>query len=178
MSDAINCIAATREEAHTAVTHAYALARSIIDNGGRAHIQAGEDQEPISIKQRAFFHAAVLPQIAEQAVIGGTRYTVDIWKEFYRKRFLPDKWEMRKSIRWDAELCKLVQSKRATPHRVRVSTESLGIKSYSAHIDRVIDCAVLELGVAFVFRPSEREAVRYVAKPRAKAAALREEVAA
>lgn len=166
MNDELNIIVHTREEAHQAVTHGYALARSIIENGRAVKVHIAEDQDPITVKQRAFLHAAVFPQIAEQVVVNGERYTAEIWKEFWRKRFLPDQWENRKAIRWDARQGRMVQAKRATPQRVRVSTESLGIKAYSDYIDKVIDTAVLELGVVFVFKPGEREAVRYVAKPR------------
>ena len=54
----------------------------------------------------------------------------------------------------------MVKPKRATQHRVRVSTEELDIKGYSEYIDRVIASATTELGVVFEFRADERDAVR------------------
>lgn len=163
MNDELDVIARTKEEAHLAARQAYALAQSIIDNGNTVRFRVGEDQDPITIKQRAFLHAAVFPQIAEQyAFPDGTRFTADVWKEFWRKRFLPDKWVMEKTLRWDEKLGCMVVSKRKTPKRVRRSTEDLkGVKAYSDYIDKVIDHAVLELGVRFVFRAGEREAVKY-----------------
>lgn len=167
MNDELNVIVRTREEAHEAANFAYSLAQALIRDEKPVRFRVAEDQDDITTRQRGFLHAAVFPQIAEQVVMpDGTRYTADVWKEFWRKRFLPDRWELRKAIRWDAEKGQMVQAKRATPHRIRVSTEDLGIKAYSEHIDKVIDTAVLELGVVFEFRPNEREGVRYVAKPR------------
>jgi hypothetical protein len=178
MNDELNVIVHTREEAHQAVSFAYSLAQALIRDEKPVRIRAYEDEDDITIKQRAFLHAAVFPQISEQYTFpDGTRYTADVWKEFFRNRFLSDKWELRKAMRWDSKTGAMVQAKRKTPHRIRVSTESLGIKAYSQYIDRLIDTAVLELGVVFEFRASEREGVRYVAKPRAKRAAA-EEVAA
>lgn len=68
---------------------------------------------------------------------------------------------------WDKKLGCMVQSKRATPHRVRNSTEDLSIKQYSDYIDRIIARATTEWSVNFHFLVSEREAVRYV-RPVAK----------
>lgn len=137
----------------------------------------GEDLEDLTVKQRGFLHACIFPQVAEQVRVEGVRYTADIWKEFYRKLFLPDVFKLKKVPRWDPALCALVQPKRATPHRQRVSTEDLNIRQYSEHIDRVIAHATTEFGVVFNFDQQEREAVRWKAKKR-KPAAQREEVAA
>jgi hypothetical protein len=111
----------------------------------------GEANEDVTTKQRGFFHACVLPQIAAQAVVNGERFAADVWKEHLRRMFLPDKFVMRR----------LPGAKRATPLRVRVSTEDLGIRGYSEHIDRVIAYATTDLGVIFEFDRQEREAVRY-----------------
>ena len=150
-------VAMTKEQAHAGVMQAYAHAQALLANGERVVITAAPLVESISTRQRGFFHAAVLPQISEQVRIGGERYTADIWKEHLRRLFLPDTWEMRK----------LPGANRATPVRVRSSTERLGVKGYSEHIDKVIAHAVTEWGVEFRFDASEREAVRYVA-PRRK----------
>ncbi len=167
MSDEINVIVRTREEAHQAATFAYSLAQALIRDEKPVRFRVSEDQDDITTRQRGFLHAAVFPQIAEQYVFpDGTRFVADVWKEHFRKRFLPDKWVMEFAIRWDAATGRMVKAKRKTPHRIRVSTEDLGIKAYSEHIDKVIDTAVAELGVVFEFRPNEREGVRYVAKPR------------
>lgn len=143
-----------REKFKLAMTHA----KCLLDNGEWVELKVGPALDSIGAKQRGFLHAAVLPQIAEQAYVGEKRerFAAEVWKEFFHRRFIPDRWVMRK----------LPGAKRATPHRERVSSESLGVKGYSEFIDRIIDTAIVEHGVVFEFEPSERESVRHVAKPR------------
>lgn len=162
MSDHHTRIVSTREEAHEAAMQAYTVARALIQDGKRVRISAEEDSEPITIKQRRFLHGPLLGQISEQVRVGGERYVMDIWKEYFRKEFLGDRFEMRRKPIWDKKLCCLVQSKRATPHRVRNSTEDLSIKQYSDYIDRIISHATVEWSVNFHFLAGEREAVRWV----------------
>ena len=149
-------VIATLEGMNSKFRTAYAHAQSIVQNGGQVELKCGPAEQPISIRQRGFLNGVVLPQIAEQVFVGEKRerFTVDVWREYWRKRLLPDKWVMRK----------LPGQKRATPHRVRVSTEMLGVRGYSKHIDRIIDIAVVEFNVRFEFQDVEREAVRYVDK--------------
>lgn len=149
-------VIATKEGARQKFITAMNHAACILDNGGQVELRVGPALDTITIKQRGFLHASVLPQIAEQVFVGEKRerFVSDIWKEHFHKMFIPDKWEMRK----------LPGAKRATPHRVRVSSEQLGVKRYSEWIDRIIDYAVAELNVEFVFKPNEREEVRYVGK--------------
>jgi hypothetical protein len=162
--DLVLLTAGTREALHAAVTKLYEGAKRRVEQAGdRVDQETGEvtprvwrlvfaeADDDITAKQRGFFHAAVLPQIAEQVRVDGERYTAEVWKEYFRKLFLPDRFVMRR----------LPGHKRATPQRVRVSTENLGVKGYSEHIDKVIAHAETEFGVAFVFDRQEREAVRY-----------------
>jgi hypothetical protein len=171
---------ATQEARHQCMLRANEIAKALVerskaaavgrpaDEDGvvpgpqRLRIVLGYAHDDITIKQRGFLHAAVFPQIAEKYVFpDGTRYSAKAWKEFWRARFLGDRWEMRRAIKWDAKAGCMVQAKRATPHRIRVSTEDLSIRQYSAYIDRVIDTATVELGITFEFDQQEREAVRY-----------------
>lgn len=173
-TDTVLYFPATQEARHRALLQANAQARVLVDQaradeapGRRLRLVIGIDHEDITIKQRGFFHAAVLPQIAEQyRTPDGIRYVAAVWKEFFRKRFLPDRWVMHAVPRWDAVRGVMVPPKRATPMRVRSSTEDLNIRQYSLHIDRVIAAAVTELGVAFEFDAEEREAVRFKAPQR------------
>lgn len=167
MSEGLSIIARTREDAHAAAKRAYEHAQALVADGKRVRITAGEDDDDLSIHQRGFLHKAVFPQIAEQYTFpDGARYAWQVWKEHFRARFLGDRWVLRAIPRWDPKQGRLVQPKRKTPHRERVSTEDLSMKQYSEYIDRVIDTATLELGVQFVFLAEEREAVRYVAPAR------------
>lgn len=161
---------ATREAAHRAVVDGYAQARTLIDLGKRVKVTVEEAEDELTVLQRGFLHAAVFPQIEEQYVHpDGTRSDRRVWKEYFRARFLGDRWPLKRALRWDPKTKTMVLAKRKTPHRERVSTEDLSSKKYSQYIDTVIDTATVELRIAFVFRAEEREAVRWVAQPRKKA---------
>jgi hypothetical protein len=193
--DVVMVFAAEQQARHAAMLQANEVARRLTDvqrarNASQQPDEDGELPEPgclrvivgfhredITTKQRGFLHAAVLRQIAEQVRMpDGTRYTAEVWKEFFRQRFLGHQYVLKATPRWDSEAGRMVIPKRATPVRERISTESLGIKGYSAFIDQVIAAATTELGVVFEFDQQEREAVRYrrpqrrpaVARPREK----------
>jgi hypothetical protein len=181
-----------QEALHGAFTRAYELAKQQVGAIGRERTDAegeihrrrwrlvfGEDVGDITAKQRGFLHVAVFPQIAEQVRFpDGTRYTAKAFKELYREMFLGDRWVMRKKLVLDKATGKMRPAKRATPHRERISTEDLGIRGYSEHIDKVIAHAVTEFSVVFRFDADEREAVRYVRpKRKAKAAQAAQEEA-
>ena len=158
MSETYRTTIASRDAAREKFILAMSHAACLLDNGEWVDLTVAPALDSIGVKQRGFLHGAVLPQIAEQVFVGERRerFVADIWKEHFRRLFIPDKWVMRK----------LPGAKRATPHRERVSSESLGVKAYSKFIDSIIDHAILELGVVFDFVAEEREAARYVAKPR------------
>lgn len=170
---------ATQEARHAAVLRANEMARALVerakarvagqqpDDDGvlpeppRLRLVLGYDRDDKSAKQRRFLHGVVFPQVADQVVMpDGTRFVAAVWKEHFRALLLGHTWE---SVRMPGQ-------KRATPRKVRISTESLSVKQYSEHIDRVIDIAVNEYGVTFDFDAVEREAVRY-SRPARKAAA-------
>lgn len=142
-----------RQKFIAAMTHA----KCMLENGESVELRVGPALEPVTIRQRKFFKDVVCQQIAEQVCLGPKRerYTKAAWAEHFRKEFLGNRYEM----------VKLPGAKKATPRTVRNSTEELGVKRYSAHIDKVIDTAVLEYGVVFHFEASEREAASYVRKP-------------
>lgn len=137
-----------------------------IDNEtGEVHVRqlrivVGPDVDPLTVKQRGFYHAAVIKQITEQARDeDGRAYEFKVWKEHLRKKFLGAN-----GLRWESY--KAPGEKRARPHAVRISTEDLSIKQYSELIDKAIAYATTELNVEFVFNLSEREEVRWKRKPR------------
>lgn len=159
MNDQHSRIVSTREQAHEAVMQAYVVAKMLIQDGKRVKISAEEDAEPITIKQRNFFHGPLLGQISEQVRIDGERYVMAIWKRYFKNLILERKPRY--------EMVKMPGAKRATPRRNWWRTEELSIKQYSALIDEVIAYAVSEWSVNFHFLVGEREAVRYV-RPVAK----------
>lgn len=151
-------IARTPEAWRAAATAIYRSGEALIEAGKSVKCTVCEWEDDKSARQRSFLHAAVFPQIAEQVRANGDRFTAEVWKEYYRKRFLGSKWLMQK----------LPGQKRAVPVKVRISTEDLGIKAYSEYIDRVIADAVTEWGVVFRFIAEERDSVRYRPPVRAK----------
>lgn len=178
--DVVLYAAPTREALHAAAVQLYDLAKTRADANdaewadadGEIHQRRyrfvfGEDREDLTVKQRGFLHAAVFPQIAEQVTFpDGTRFSAKTWKEFFRERFLGDRWVSKRALRWNKKEGKAMLAKRATPRKERVSTEDLSIRQYSEYIDRVIDTAVIEYSVVFAFKEGEREAVKYQPKRR------------
>jgi hypothetical protein len=178
--DVVVYAAPTREGVHAALLQIYELAKKKLactdaewtDADGEVHARRyratfGEDREDLTVKQRAFLHKAVFPQIAEQYTFpDGSRFAWRVWKEFFRERFLGDRYESRRSVRWDKKSGQMVIGKRKTPHKVRISTEDLSIKQYSEYIDTVIDTAVAEYGVVFKFIEKERDDVQWKPKRR------------
>lgn len=117
----------------------------------------GEEVSPLTVKQRGFYHAAVLTQIAEQVSCNGIRYVMKVWKEYYRDLMLGDRYE---ALPIPGEFTPKGKPKMRR-RKVRISTEDLSIKQYSELIDKVIAHAAVEFGVAFNFDRQEREEVRY-----------------
>lgn len=138
MIDQHTRIIATPDELRPTVADAYELAKLLLQDGRRVRITVREDDEPLTHRQRKFYHGVVLGQIAEQVRVGRRRYAMRAWKELYRDMFMFEQ-----------------------------STEDLGVKEYSDLIDCVIAHATTELGVVFHFDPREREAVRWKAPRRA-----------
>lgn len=148
MTDHHTRVITTREEAHEAITRAYVVAKTLLMDGRRVRISVGEDNDPISIKQRCFLHGPVLTQISEQVRVEGQRYTIEVWKTYFKRLILERKPKY--------EMVKMPGAKRATPRRVWHSTEKLSIKQYSQFIDEVIAHAVNEWSVSFHFLVGER----------------------
>lgn len=123
-------------------------------------IVIGPDMDPMTVKQRGFYHGVVLKQLAERARDeDGIAYPLHVWKEHCRKKFLGTN-----GLRWESY--KAPGEKRARPHAVRISTEDLSIKQYSELIDKVMAWAAVDLHVEFDIDPREREQCRWKRKPR------------
>jgi hypothetical protein len=161
MNDEFSAVCFSPDDAHAAATQAYAHAKAIIANGQNALIECRQALEPITVKQRKFLHGVVLVQVSEQVAIEGHRYTVAIWKDYFRNLFLPDVWKMVDvPPKWDKTLGRLVQPKREQmPKRIRQSTEELGVRAYSEFTEKIIDYATVEWGVSFHFT-NEDQALR------------------
>lgn len=159
MSEEFRVLLMSERHARESFIQAMSHAKAMLDNGEHVLVTVGPALEPIGVQQRKFLHGVVLEQISEQARVDGQRYTIDVWKEYFKKKYLKPTWKH----------YRLPSAKKATPHRQPLSTERLGVRAYSKFIDDVIDHAVLELSVVFDFVASEREAVRYTPPARKKA---------
>jgi hypothetical protein len=93
--------------------------------------------DAITEEQRAYYHGVVLSEIAAFARPNGQQFPLAVWKEHFRREFLPDK------VRTFTNPITGRKSRR----RVRVSTEDLGVRGYAELIDKVIAFAATELGV-------------------------------
>lgn len=180
-TDTVLYFTATQEARLATMRRANELATALVQQaladdepGRRIRLVLGVDHEDMTVKQRGFLHAAVLPQIAEQAKVGGIRYVVRVWKEHFRSTYLGDRWE---TFELPGQFDAKGRQKRAR-RKVRVSTEDLSIRQYSDYIDKVIAYAADELGVVFRFLAEEREAVRWKPAPRKARAEQREAVPA
>lgn len=94
-------------------------------------------EDEITQRQRAYYHAVVLEEIAAFARPNGQQFPVKVWKEHLRATFL--------GFRVVTSINPITGRK--VRRRVRVSTEDLGIAGYAKFIDQVIAFAATELGV-------------------------------
>lgn len=160
-------IAMDHEQAHAVCSQAYQVAKAEIDNGANVQVSVALAVEPVTVKQRKFLHGPVLSQISEQVRIGGERYVIKVWKDYFHDLFLPDEWHLERRFHLDKATGELVPDKRATPRRVRISTEELGPKAYAQHTEKIIDYATVEWGVVFQFQREEQD-LRAHFQPRRK----------
>lgn len=139
MSDRVNVIARTREQAHEAITHGYALAKALLADGKRVSVNIGEDEEDRSLQQNRFYWGPCLTEISEQARIEGQRYTVDAWHELFKRQFLG----------YEVERVRIAGRKRPVVIRRLRSTAKLKVRSMSQYLEKVQAFAASELGVQF-----------------------------
>lgn len=154
-------IALTRERLHSGLRDAYEFGKLLLLEGRRVVLVVMELEDSLTIRQRGFFHKAVLGQISEQVVVDGRRYDKEIWKTHLKNRILE------RNPRWK----EIHLPGAPEPFLVRMwwSTEELGVKAYSEFIDESIAVAASEWNVDFHFWPNERDAARYT-PPRRKPA--------
>lgn len=170
-------VIATREGMREKFLAGWTHCEAMLANGEQVQLSVGPALMPITHAQRKFFHGPVLRQISEQVELPifdahgvdtgrRTRYVIKTWKRFFKERFLGFKWTTEDKFVQDKVTGQWRPSKKKTPVKELISTETLGPARYSKFIDKIIDHAVIEFNVEFVFKPSEREEVRYVSKPR------------
>lgn len=139
MSEVLDCIVRTREEAHVAATQAYAALQAVLANGKAGRIVASEHEDDRSLLQNRFYWGVVLREISEQASIGGQRWTVDAWHELGKRQFL------------GCEIVKVRVAGKKRPVVIRRlrSTTKLKVKAMAAYLEQFQAFAVNDLGVVF-----------------------------
>lgn len=100
-------------------------------------LTAEPQEDALTTEQRGYYHAGVLDFIAEHGVANGAKYPRDVWKEFFRDKFLGFK--VRKVID--------PMTGKKSRRRIRISSEDLGVQGYARLIDLVIAFASTELGL-------------------------------
>lgn len=142
MSEVLDRVVATKEAAHEAARLAYANAQAIVADGKRAHIVCREHESDRSLQQNAFYWAACLPEIADQARINGEQYVVDAWHELFKRLFLG----------YEVKKLRVAGRKRTTVIRRLRSTTALKVKAMSEYLDKLQAFAATEYGVRFSVR--------------------------
>ena len=111
----------------------------LIDAGKRVSIKAEELEDERTLKQLRFYWGPCLADIAEQAAIGGQKYSKDAWHELFKREFLPRKVTKAK-----------VAGKARTVVSVSIgSTKGLSVSKMSKFLDKLQAFAAADLGVAF-----------------------------
>lgn len=139
MSEVLDRIVKTREDAHRAVTQAYANAQAILLNGKPARIVCEEHEDDRTIQQNRFYWGPCLREIAEQAVIEGQRWTAEAWHELFKRMFLG--YEIKKT--------RVAGKKRPVVIRRLKSTTGLKVKAMGIYLDKLQAFASTDLSVRF-----------------------------
>lgn len=128
------------QQAHQAMTNQlWPLIKAQTTAGNRLVLTLVDADNAVTIKQRGYYHKVILTEIAQKASMNGEKFNMPTWKEYFRKKHLPDK---RKKV-------KNPMTGRTITIRVRQSTEDLGVKKYAQLIEMVTAFAVTDLGVEF-----------------------------
>jgi hypothetical protein len=139
MTELIDRIVYTREEAHQAAKQVYELTQRLIADGKRARISAQEDEDDRSIQQNRFYWGVILRQTSEQARIDGQRYTDEAWHELGKRQFLG----------YEIKKVPVAGRKKLTVIRRLRSTTELKVRPMSKYLEEFIAFAVTDLGVRF-----------------------------
>lgn len=115
-----------------------------LDEENPLEVLIREQVKPRKKSQNDLMWAGPLSDIAEQAWVGGKRFTAEAWHEHFKRQYLPEE--------FDPELCKEGYVKwQITPRGDRAlvgSTTMLTVKGMAQYLTQV-EAAGAELGVEF-----------------------------
>jgi hypothetical protein len=134
------------QQGHAVIDGAWRLAKAHLTAGRRLLLTLVDAEDAKSAKQRAYYHGVILTEIAQKATINGQKFPMAVWKEHFRKTYLPDK----------RKVCTNPLTGKKSKRSVRQSTEGLSVKKYAQLIEQVTAFAVTELGVEFSERNFDR----------------------
>jgi hypothetical protein len=107
--------------------------KAMADTGKPLAVSVSEYKSKRSIEQNARLHA-LLSEIAEQAWVRGRQYDAEIWKEYFRSKFIgTEEIEMPDGKRFERG----------------ISTTTLDVAAFSDFMERIQEHATRELGVVF-----------------------------
>lgn len=136
-------------QAHQAMTaQLWPQIKALTTAGQRLILTLVDAEDAKRAKQRRYYHGVILTEIANKASINGQKFPMKVWKEHFRKTYLPDK----------RKVCTNPITGKKSKRSVRQSTEGLSVKKYAQLIEMVTAFAVTDLGVEF----SERNFDRWV----------------
>ena len=135
----ISIILVNPTQAHESLQRVWLRIKAELMAGNKQVLTLHGFDEVMSHQQRKYLHGFVLTEIAKQAVIDGRKFSMQAFKEHYRKLFLGDKVVEVIDIKTGASKKELQ----------RVSTESLGDKKMNEYIEKVCADAANEFGVVF-----------------------------
>lgn len=139
MSEVLDRICRTKEEAHFVAKQGYAHAQAILANGRPVRVLVEEQEDDRSLQQNRFYWGPCLREISEQASIAGQRYTIDAWHELFKRQFLG----------YEIVKVKVAGRKKPTIIRRLRSTAKLKVKPMSKYLDELQAFAAAEFGVRF-----------------------------
>lgn len=131
------CALLNPEDGHAQMLHLWTWAKRLLERGTQLRLTARTLEDLLTDQQRAYYHGVVLTTIAQGAEVGGRRYAMEVWKEWYREKFLGYK----------TVTVTNPYTGQKSRRRQRVSTEDLGSKGYARLIDAVIADAATEHGL-------------------------------
>jgi NinB protein len=146
MSEYLDARLINPQQGHTVLESAWRLSKAHLTAGRSLRLTLTDAEDEKSAKQRRYYHGVILKEIAQKAGAAGQKFPLAVWKEHFRREYLPDK---RKRV-------KNPINGKTMLIRVRQSTEGLSVKKYAMLIEKVTAYAVTELGVEFSERNFDR----------------------
>lgn len=155
MTTSLSAVLVNPQQAHTALTNLvwpWIKSMNMAQHRLLLTVKAMEDER--TTQQNRFYWGPCLGDIAEQASIGGQKYSKDAWHELFKREFLPRK----------VTKTKVAGKKRPVVTVKLGSTTDLSVKKMSEFLEKVLAFATTDLGVQFTARdwqqPWDEESAR------------------